>query len=201
MNSATIRQIAVEQNSMSETYETKKGKKLELSAPGKLELNKTIETGSVRQSFSHGRSKMVAVEVKKKRVFAPDSGGQMAEIKKAAGPLVVPPAPEEVVVADKPVAAMTTPSGRVLTNEERASRMKALEGAREQDETKRIKAELEDLAPAPDETAVVPEPVPSNPKKKKDNGEYKLIDEYKPSGNLYNEYDMSNMRKKMNDLF
>ena len=38
-------------------------------------------------------------------------------------------------------------------------------------------------------------------KKKKDNGEYKLIDEYKPSGNLYNDYDMSNMRKKMNDLF
>jgi hypothetical protein len=38
-------------------------------------------------------------------------------------------------------------------------------------------------------------------KKKKDNSEYKLIDEYKPSGNLYNEYDMSNMRKKMNDLF
>lgn len=38
-------------------------------------------------------------------------------------------------------------------------------------------------------------------KKKKDNGEYKLIDEYKPTGNLYNDYDMSNMRKKMNDLF
>jgi translation initiation factor IF-2 len=166
MNSATIRQIAVEQNSMSETYETTKGKKLELSAPGKLELNKTIETGSVRQSFSHGRSKMVAVEVKKKRVFAPDSGGQMAEVKKAAGPLVVPPAPEEVVVVvDEPVAAMTTPSGRVLTNEERASRMKALEGAREQDESKRIKAELKALAPAP-VSAVVPEPVPTNTKKK-----------------------------------
>lgn len=44
--------------------------------------------------------------------------------------------------------------------------------------------------------------IPSpKPKKKKDQGEYKLIDEYKPSGNLYNEYDMSNMRKKMNDLF
>ena len=44
--------------------------------------------------------------------------------------------------------------------------------------------------------------IPSpKPKKKKNQGEYKLIDEYKPSGNLYNEYDMSNMRKKMNDLF
>jgi translation initiation factor IF-2 len=116
MNDAPIGQVAVERNSMSETNETTNGKKLGLSAPGKLELNKTVETGSVRQSFSHGRSKMVAVEVKKKRVFAPDSGGQMAEIKKAAGPLVVPPAPEEVVVVVEPAAAMTTPSGRVLTN-------------------------------------------------------------------------------------
>tara|TARA_A100001015_G_C14974281_1_gene706530 strand:+ start:582 stop:1010 length:429 start_codon:yes stop_codon:yes gene_type:complete len=41
----------------------------------------------------------------------------------------------------------------------------------------------------------------SSPKnKKKDQNNYKLIDEYKPSGNLYNEYDMSNMRQKMNDL-
>tara|TARA_Y100000389_G_scaffold191389_1_gene217513 strand:+ start:1380 stop:1811 length:432 start_codon:yes stop_codon:yes gene_type:complete len=38
-------------------------------------------------------------------------------------------------------------------------------------------------------------------KKQKDQGNYKLIDEYKPSGGLYNEYDMSNMRQKMNDLF
>ena len=43
--------------------------------------------------------------------------------------------------------------------------------------------------------------IPSpKPKKKKDQGQYKLIDEYKPSGSLYNEYDMSNMRQKMNDL-
>jgi len=38
-------------------------------------------------------------------------------------------------------------------------------------------------------------------KNKKNNSNYKLIDEYKPTGNLYNEYDMSNMRQKMNDLF
>ncbi len=80
MNDAPIGQVAVERNSMSETNETTNGKKLGLSAPGKLELNKTVETGSVRQSFSHGRSKMVAVEVKKKRVFAPDYGGHMAEV-------------------------------------------------------------------------------------------------------------------------
>src|SRR3546814_15372855 len=43
--------------------------------PGKLELKKTVETGQVRQSFSHGRSKTVKVEVKRKRPFTPDTGG------------------------------------------------------------------------------------------------------------------------------
>jgi translation initiation factor IF-2 len=37
--------------------------------PPKLELKKTVETGQVRQSFAHGRSKMVTVEVRKKRSF------------------------------------------------------------------------------------------------------------------------------------
>ncbi len=37
------------------------------SGGSRLELKKTVETGMVRQSFSHGRSKSVAVEVKKTR--------------------------------------------------------------------------------------------------------------------------------------
>ncbi|WP_343896281.1 translation initiation factor IF-2 associated domain-containing protein, partial [Craurococcus roseus] len=40
-------------------------------AGGRLELGKTVDAGSVRQSFSHGRSKTVQVEVVKKRVVAP----------------------------------------------------------------------------------------------------------------------------------
>jgi translation initiation factor IF-2 len=165
MNDAPIGQVAVERNSMSETNETTNGKKLGLSAPGKLELNKTVETGSVRQSFSHGRSKMVAVEVKKKRVFAPDSGGQMAEVKKPVEPLVAPAITEEIVVAAVPEAPTTTPTGRVLTNEERASRMKALEEAREEGETKRKAAELKALEPAP-EPEFISSPVAVVPKKK-----------------------------------
>ena len=50
---------------MSKTEEEQKGKKLGLSRPGKLELKKTVETGQVRQKFSHGRSRMVTVEVRK----------------------------------------------------------------------------------------------------------------------------------------
>lgn len=45
-----------------------KKKKLSLSRPGKLELNKTVDAGQVRQSFSHGRTKAVAVEVRRKQI-------------------------------------------------------------------------------------------------------------------------------------
>ncbi|MCS6780897.1 MAG: IF-2-associated domain-containing protein, partial [Geminicoccaceae bacterium] len=37
------------------------------TVPPRIELKKTVETGVVRQSFSHGRSKTVAVEVKRAR--------------------------------------------------------------------------------------------------------------------------------------
>ena len=34
---------------------------------GKLQLKKTINAGQIKQSFSHGRSRSVSVEVKKRR--------------------------------------------------------------------------------------------------------------------------------------
>lgn len=137
---------------MSETKETNKGNKLGLSRPGKLELNKTVETGSVRQSFSHGRSKMVAVEVKKKRVFAQNSDGRMTEVKKTAQALVEPDAP---VVAEAPVSEVEKKLDTLqnLTSEERASRLKALEEAREFDKEKRAEAERKALEPKPEPEA------------------------------------------------
>ena len=51
---------------MTETNSSDKGgKKLGLNKPKTLELNKTVESGAIRQSFSHGRSKMLQVEVRK----------------------------------------------------------------------------------------------------------------------------------------
>ena len=43
---------------------------------------------------------------------------------------------------------------------------------------------------------------PTRKKKEKKKEDYKLVDEYKPSGNFttYNEYDMTSMRQKMNEL-
>src|ERR1700761_2613405 len=54
--------------------------RLSLRPSGRLELGRTVDAGSVRQSFSHGRSKVVQVEVRKKRAGigapgAPAGGG------------------------------------------------------------------------------------------------------------------------------
>jgi translation initiation factor IF-2 len=58
---------------MSEGNDQDAGKgRLSLRPTGRLELGgRTVQAGSVRQSFSHGRSKVVEVEVRKKRVGAP----------------------------------------------------------------------------------------------------------------------------------
>ena len=45
--------------------------RLSLRPAGRLELGRTVDAGSVRQSFSHGRSKVVQVEVRKSRTGAP----------------------------------------------------------------------------------------------------------------------------------
>ena len=62
---------------MTTSNEKEQKKPLKLSRPGKVELKKTVETGQVRQSFSHGRSKAVTVEIKRSRTFAPGAGGRM----------------------------------------------------------------------------------------------------------------------------
>jgi len=155
---------------MTETKDTTKGTKLGLSRPSKLELNKTVEKGQVRQSFSHGRSKMVTVEVKKKRSFERDSGGHMAEVKGAppGEELLIQEAvtPEPEVVEVEEATALSN-----LTSEERASRLKALESARianaEAVEKARLEAERKALEPDPEpepepepESAPEPEPEP-----------------------------------------
>ncbi len=63
-----------------DTPETPTRKPLKLSSSGKLELKKTVDGGQVKQSFPHGRTKTVAVEVKKKRTFAPGVGGKMEAV-------------------------------------------------------------------------------------------------------------------------
>ena len=61
---------------MSEGSDQETGKgRLSLRPTGRLELGRTVDAGSVRQSFSHGRSKVVQVEVRKKRAAGPATPG------------------------------------------------------------------------------------------------------------------------------
>src|SRR3954452_18188721 len=55
-----------------DTTEQEQKRRLPLGRTGgRLELRKPVETAQVRQSFSHGRSKTVTVEVRKKRAIGP----------------------------------------------------------------------------------------------------------------------------------
>src|ERR1700677_503095 len=64
---------------MSESNDQDGGKgRLSLRPAARLELGRTVDAGSVRQTFSHGRSKVVQVEVRKKRTAAPATPGSAA---------------------------------------------------------------------------------------------------------------------------
>ncbi|MEE3095043.1 MAG: translation initiation factor IF-2 [Pseudomonadota bacterium] len=113
------------------TQKNEQDGKLTLRRPGRLELKKTVETGQVRQSFSHGRTKAVTVEVKKKRTFERGAGGNMRAVSEAAN----------AVEAPKMEAAGVPELGN-LTEEERAARIRALRGAAHDEERRQI-AEIE----------------------------------------------------------
>jgi translation initiation factor IF-2 len=153
---------------MTETNETDDGEnKLELARPKKLELKKTVETGQIRQNFSHGRSKMVQVEVKKKRTFARGATGSMSEIK--AGSMGEAIANLEAADLDDASLSKLTPSERekrlaVLEEAKRTAELRAIEDAEAAAAAEVAKAEAEaqaeiDAAKAAEEAAAEPEPV------------------------------------------
>ncbi|MBL8704281.1 MAG: translation initiation factor IF-2 [Rhodospirillales bacterium] len=107
-------------------------KKLSLAPRGKLELKKTVEAGQVRQSFSHGRSKTVQVEVKRKRSFQPGQPGQAAPDAAARPPETA--APE----VDAAAAAAAHHPAHILSKEESARRLKALQGAIKDEQARKI---------------------------------------------------------------
>jgi translation initiation factor IF-2 len=108
---------------------------------GRLELRKSVEAGQVRQSFSHGRSKTVTVEVRKKRLIGP---GTAEPARPQAVPAVAreaPPAPTARPATAEP-ARRPVVIPRALTAEERAGRARALEDARKADDEARRRAAL-----------------------------------------------------------
>jgi len=128
--------------------ETKNPGEKKLSV-GKLTLKPRTETGVVRQSFSHGRSKQVVVEkVKRRAVGGPGEAkpepAPVVETKKPA-PSKAPAAPAARTAA-APTEAKPKPSGvvlRTLTEEERSARAHALADSRVREAEERKIAEEE----------------------------------------------------------
>jgi translation initiation factor IF-2 len=134
---------------MSET-KTPGDKKLSVGSKT-LTLKPRIEQGTVRQSFSHGRSKQVVVEKVKRRVI-----GGPGEAKAEAAPAPVEvvkkpqaaaaPAKRATTPAAAPSAPPPKPSGvvlRTLTEDERNARASALADARVREVEERKIAEEE----------------------------------------------------------
>ena len=110
--------------------------RLSLRPAGRLELGRTVDAGSVKQSFSHGRTKTVQVEVRKTRAGAPKPAYQATPQPAlpanlgAPRPVAAPVAPAESKAT--PGAARTASparpgmGGRALTANEMAVRQKVL---------------------------------------------------------------------------
>jgi translation initiation factor IF-2 len=123
---------------MSETNETE-GKTARGARKMTLNVRRTVESGHVRQSFSHGRSKSVLVEKKKRRSLGPAGTAQPAD--EEPKPRVAKKTAEKA----KPAAEEAQPSrARVvlpqLSEDEKDARKKALADARQRDALEREKA-------------------------------------------------------------
>ncbi|MRI55554.1 translation initiation factor IF-2 [Methylobacterium sp. DB1607] len=121
------------------------GDKTQTRAPSKpLTLKRPVEQGTVRQSFSHGRSKSVVVETVKRRTIGA-APGTVAPREPAAAP---PPRPASVAPAP---AAPARPTGRsasgvvlrTLSEQERDARAAALADAQRREADARARAEAE----------------------------------------------------------
>ncbi|MET3889834.1 translation initiation factor IF-2 [Bosea sp. OAE506] len=130
---------------MSDT-KTPGDKTLTVSPPKTLSLKRPVEQSTVRQSFSHGRSKQVVVEVKR-RVAGPD-------VKEVAAPR--PAAPPVQQAAPRPAPAAPTPPARpasgmllrTLSEDEKEARQRALSDSRGREAEARRIAEDEARARA-----------------------------------------------------
>jgi translation initiation factor IF-2 len=113
---------------------------------GTLGLNRPSEPGQVKQSFSHGRSKTVAVEVRKKRVLIPGAAPEPVKAEAAApaaarAPLSASASPSAVTSeVSEPRRVASIP--RALTADERAGRLRAVQDAHKADAEARYRAEI-----------------------------------------------------------
>src|SRR5256885_15830959 len=115
-----------------------------------LGLKRTVETGKVKQSFSHGRSNTVVVEVKKRRILGRPGEAPPAEAPK---PIAEAPAPVAPPKPAPPAARRTSPTDDItrrmelqdkLLREAEEARLTSLEEARRREELARTSANEEE---------------------------------------------------------
>jgi len=135
--------------------------KLGMRAP--LGLKRTVETGKVKQSFSHGRSNTVVVEVKRRRMIGKPGETEVLEPTPAPAPAaapapaVAPPSTASRVPVAPPRQSAPPPPPRPgtdlmsrqelqarLLREAEESRMNALEEARRREEQQKLAATEEE---------------------------------------------------------
>jgi translation initiation factor IF-2 len=107
-----------------------------------LNVRRTVESGHVRQSFSHGRSKSVLVEKKKRRAVGGTPAAQPIE----------EPQPKVATAAPEPAPAKRARDDdqrrpgvvlRALSDEEKDARLRALTESRQREAVEREKAKEE----------------------------------------------------------
>ncbi|OYW23917.1 translation initiation factor IF-2 [Sphingomonas sp.] len=140
--------------------------KLGMRAP--LGLKRTVETGKVKQSFSHGRSNTVVVEVKSRRVLRRPGEAETVVVDEPAvveAPQAATPAPAPV--APPPQSAARKAGDSLLSRQELQAkllreadeaRMNALEEARRREERERQEAAEEERRRAEEARRAPPEP-------------------------------------------
>lgn len=165
-----------------EANEKKPPEKKVLSLGKKLELNKAVDqagmVGTVKQSFTHGRSKTVAVEVKKKRDAAP------TDAKDAGKPTTTTTSDGQTLVGLSEQGRARSATIRTLTSEERAARVQALREALEEDRAKISALESDAQSPQAsgprpgDPVNLRPEPPTLDALRQRELNELRQIEEY-----------------------
>ena len=151
---------------MSETEKPKLG----MRAP--LGIKRTVETGQVKQSFSHGRSNTVVVEVKKRRFVRPGEEAPTPEpaVEAVPAPVAAPLAPPKPVAQPEAPRTLTALERREqqerLLREAEEARMSSLEEARRREDREKVetsedeKRRIEEKRISDEEAAKAPKPEP-----------------------------------------
>lgn len=116
--------------------------KPKLGARAPLGLKRTVETGKVKQSFSHGRSNTVVVEVKRRRVLGKPGEAEAAPTPAPTAAPAPAPAPAAPKPAPRPAVVNETPRERQerLLREAEEQRLAMAEEARRREERERAEA-------------------------------------------------------------